>query len=259
MTTTETTTTPTDAEIDALIKENMAKSMGEIPHPSLAKGTNLYGSTKVFPDFQAEAGEAYFTLVHGVPHESSVSFVAILQATRALRKGLRVRDLLLRPRHPRLHGHPRLPDDRRCRLPRRAQRQRCDRDLRRRGRDGLLLPVRHGVARPPRGGPDRGGGADAPARRPGRRHLLRPQGRDHQLDLQPLSGRVVMSAPEAAGRRVDVAIQGIRLLDAPVARRSGAGPSDDGHLLLDGVGAAVPLNPRSPYTVRGRPTAPGRR
>lgn len=50
---------------------------------------------------------------------------------------------------------------------------------------------------------------------------------------------------------VDVAIQGIRLLDAPVSRRSGAGPSDDGHVLLDGVGAAIPLNPRSPYSVRG--------
>lgn len=51
--------------------------------------------------------------------------------------------------------------------------------------------------------------------------------------------------------RVDVAIQGIRLLDAPVSRRSGAGPSDDGHVLLDGVGAAIPLNPRSPYSVQG--------
>lgn len=83
--TAEMTTDLTDVE--ALIKENIAKSVNEIPHPSLEKGTNLYGSTKVFPDFQAEAGETYFTLVHGVPHESSVSFVAILQATRALRKG----------------------------------------------------------------------------------------------------------------------------------------------------------------------------
>ncbi|WP_435742045.1 MSMEG_0568 family radical SAM protein [Nocardioides sp. SYSU DS0663] len=57
-----------------------------------------------------------------------------------------------------------------------------------------------------------------------------------------------MAAPNT---RVDVAIRGIRLLDAPVSRRSGAGPSDDGHVLLDGVGAAVPLNPRSPYSVRG--------
>jgi len=51
--------------------------------------------------------------------------------------------------------------------------------------------------------------------------------------------------------RVDVAIQGIRLLDAPVSRRAGAGPSDDGHVLLGGAGAAIPLNPRSPYTVSG--------
>ena len=55
----------------------------------------------------------------------------------------------------------------------------------------------------------------------------------------------------SSSTRVDVAIQGIRLLDAPVARRAGAGPSDDGHVLLDGIGAAIPLNPRSPYSVRG--------
>lgn len=62
-----------------------------------------------------------------------------------------------------------------------------------------------------------------------------------------------MPTPNTAtpSTRVDVAIQGIRLLDAPVARRAGAGPSDDGHVLLDGVGAAIPLNPRSPYSVRG--------
>lgn len=53
--------------------------------------------------------------------------------------------------------------------------------------------------------------------------------------------------------RVDVAIQGIRLLDAPVSRQSGAGPSDDGHVLLGGFGAAIPINPSSPFTVnRGR-------
>jgi uncharacterized repeat protein (TIGR04044 family) len=62
-------------------------SLNEIAHPSLADGSSIYGSTKVFPDYQAEAGESYFTLVHGLAHESSVSFVAILQATRAVRKG----------------------------------------------------------------------------------------------------------------------------------------------------------------------------
>jgi radical SAM protein (TIGR04043 family) len=59
------------------------------------------------------------------------------------------------------------------------------------------------------------------------------------------------STTGTASTRVDVAIQGIRLLDAPVARRAGAGPSDDGHVLLDGIGAAIPLNPRSPYSVSG--------
>jgi uncharacterized repeat protein (TIGR04044 family) len=83
----ETPVTTDTADIDAQIAENMAKSLGEIPHPSQQPGTNIYGSTKIFPDYQAEDGETYFTLVHGIPHESSVSFVAVLQATRALRKG----------------------------------------------------------------------------------------------------------------------------------------------------------------------------
>ncbi|AWB92290.1 MSMEG_0568 family radical SAM protein [Aeromicrobium chenweiae] len=69
-----------------------------------------------------------------------------------------------------------------------------------------------------------------------------------------------MNAPSCGGAaavrsstRVDVAIQGIRLLDAPVSRQSGAGPSDDGHVLLGGVGTAIPINPDSPFTInRGR-------
>ena len=72
---------------DETITENIAASLAEIPHPSLPKGSNIYGGTKIFPDYQAEDGETYFTLVHGIAHESSVSFVAVLQATRALRKG----------------------------------------------------------------------------------------------------------------------------------------------------------------------------
>lgn len=74
-------------DIENTIAENIQKALGEIPHPALPKGTNLYGSTKIFPDYKAEDGESYFTLVHGIAHESSVSFVAVLQATRALRKG----------------------------------------------------------------------------------------------------------------------------------------------------------------------------
>ncbi len=74
-------------DIENTIAANIQKALGEIPHPALPKGTNLYGSTKIFPDYKAEDGESYFTLVHGIAHESSVSFVAVLQATRALRKG----------------------------------------------------------------------------------------------------------------------------------------------------------------------------
>ena len=72
---------------DESIAENIKTALAEIPHPALPKGTGLYGGTKVFPDYQAEAGESYFTLIHGIAHESSVSFTAIMQATRALRKG----------------------------------------------------------------------------------------------------------------------------------------------------------------------------
>ncbi|MCW2650149.1 MAG: family nitrogen starvation response protein [Mycobacterium sp.] len=74
-------------DVDQTIKENIEASLSEIPHPSLPKGSKIYGGTKIFPDYKAEDGESYFTLVHGIAHESSVSLVAILQATRALRKG----------------------------------------------------------------------------------------------------------------------------------------------------------------------------
>ncbi|BBX63810.1 GTP cyclohydrolase II [Mycobacterium saskatchewanense] len=72
---------------DESIAEKIATSLAEIPHPSQPKGANIYGSTKIFPDYQAGDGECYFTLIHGVAHESSVTFTAVLQATRALRKG----------------------------------------------------------------------------------------------------------------------------------------------------------------------------
>ncbi len=49
--------------------------------------------------------------------------------------------------------------------------------------------------------------------------------------------------------RVDIAIRGVRV-DAPVRRPAGAGPSDDGHLVVDGANAALPVNPDSPYVVR---------
>jgi radical SAM protein (TIGR04043 family) len=50
--------------------------------------------------------------------------------------------------------------------------------------------------------------------------------------------------------RVDLALLGVRGTP-PVNRTGGAGPSDDGHLTIDGIGAAVPRNPLSPYVLDG--------
>ncbi|MGW0356314.1 MSMEG_0568 family radical SAM protein [Nocardia nova] len=50
--------------------------------------------------------------------------------------------------------------------------------------------------------------------------------------------------------RVDLALLGIRV-DVPVQRRSGAGPSDDGHVSFGGAGAAIPIRSDSPYTLSG--------
>lgn len=49
--------------------------------------------------------------------------------------------------------------------------------------------------------------------------------------------------------RSDLAVRGVRV-PTPVRRPAGAGPSDDGHVLIDGQNAALPINPASPYQVR---------
>jgi radical SAM protein (TIGR04043 family) len=49
--------------------------------------------------------------------------------------------------------------------------------------------------------------------------------------------------------RSELAVCGVSV-DAPVRRRAGAGPSDDGHVLLGGAGAALPLVPTSRYQIR---------
>ena len=49
--------------------------------------------------------------------------------------------------------------------------------------------------------------------------------------------------------RAELALYGVRT-PAPVRRPEGAGPSDDGHVLVDGANAALPINPESPYAVR---------
>jgi radical SAM protein (TIGR04043 family) len=50
--------------------------------------------------------------------------------------------------------------------------------------------------------------------------------------------------------RVELALAGVRM-DAPVQRSKGAGPSDDGHLALDGGNAAIPVNADSPFSIAG--------
>jgi radical SAM protein (TIGR04043 family) len=50
------------------------------------------------------------------------------------------------------------------------------------------------------------------------------------------------------GIRVGVAVRGVRVA-AAVQRRAGAGPSDDGHVVLAGRGAALPIVATSPYSV----------
>lgn len=49
--------------------------------------------------------------------------------------------------------------------------------------------------------------------------------------------------------RAEMAVYGVQV-DAPVRRSKGAGPSDDGHLVIDGANATLPIVASSPYQVR---------
>lgn len=60
-----------------------------------------------------------------------------------------------------------------------------------------------------------------------------------------------MSEPTTTlSTRVDLALRGIRGRP-PVSRTAGAGPSADGHLVIDGLNAAIPQNPDSPFQFDG--------
>jgi radical SAM protein (TIGR04043 family) len=50
--------------------------------------------------------------------------------------------------------------------------------------------------------------------------------------------------------RVELALLGFRG-SPPVSRSAGAGPSADGHLVIDGLNAAIPRNPNSPFVFDG--------
>lgn len=72
----------------------------------------------------------------------------------------------------------------------------------------------------------------------------------HEQPTGDLTSSPDLAASGPLDTRVAVAIRGVRL-DAPVRRGPGAGPSGDGHVLLGGRGAALPLDPTSPYSIAG--------
>ena len=59
--------------VEPKLSDQEIASLMEIPHPSKGLGESIYGATKVFPDYQAEPGETYLGMVHGIAHESSVT------------------------------------------------------------------------------------------------------------------------------------------------------------------------------------------
>src|SRR5882757_761371 len=56
-------------------------------------------------------------------------------------------------------------------------------------------------------------------------------------------------AQDKLSARAEMAVYGVQV-DAPVRRSKGAGPSDDGHLVVDGTNATLPIVADSPYQVR---------
>lgn len=56
-----------------------------------------------------------------------------------------------------------------------------------------------------------------------------------------------MAAPIDLGLRAELAVLGLRA-SPPLRRRAGAGPSDDGHWMLDGTPTTLPVAPDSPWS-----------
>ncbi|MBX6389757.1 MAG: MSMEG_0568 family radical SAM protein [Frankia sp.] len=77
--------------------------------------------------------------------------------------------------------------------------------------------------------------------------MVAAAGAGGDVGLQP---RVVSGGRVGLETRADLAVHGVRMT-APVSRRAGAGPSDDGHVVLAGRGVALPIVPTSRYEVAG--------
>ena len=172
----------------------------------------------------------------------------MLQATRALRKGFESVAYFYGPGSMNCMDTRGFPTTGDSRVPRRAQHQRPDQDLHRRGRQGLLLPVRPVAARPAGGGPDRGRHPGPPARHPGLRDRVRPQGRDHQLDLPLLvgDGRGVDRGRFAGGRATGRAGRAGRAGGGAGLPPGARAQSTTGTCWSTAVPAAVPDRRRQP-------------
>ncbi|MFC5142274.1 MSMEG_0568 family radical SAM protein [Actinomycetospora rhizophila] len=62
-----------------------------------------------------------------------------------------------------------------------------------------------------------------------------------------------MSSDPGLSARSELAVRGVAVdlgPSIPLRRPGGAGPSDDGHVLVDGLKTTIPINPASPYRLR---------
>lgn len=228
------------------------KSLNEIPHPSLPEGTSIYGDTKVFPDYKAEDGETYFTLVHGLAHESSVSFIAVLQATRALRKGFETAIYFYGPGSLNCLATRGFPTVGNSAFPGEHNINNQLKTFIAEG--GKVFCCRFGLSLHGAREEDLIEGViPTHPRRPGRADPLRPQGRHHQLDLPAVRGYAVSVGTDTTSTAVDVrimtraelALHGVALT-RPCGGRTARGPAT-----TDTSSSTVPT-PRCPAT----PTAP---
>ena len=110
--------------VEPKLSDQEIASLMEIPHPSKGTGESIYGATKVFPDYQAEPGETYLGMVHGI----------VARVVGELRRGAARRSAALKKGFDsalyffgigalNCLADARLPDDRRRDLPRHAQRE----------------------------------------------------------------------------------------------------------------------------------------
>ena len=240
MTAVETTLTPRSSS-------SMQKSSARSRTPRCPRARNLYGSTKIFPDYQAERGRV---LPHaGARHRArvarSASWPSCRRPARCARASSRPSTSTAPARMNCMatRGFPTTGDSA---FPGEQNINDAHRDLHRRGRHGLLLPLRPVAARPARGGPHRGRHPLPPARRPGRAHPLRPQGRHHQLHLHALSGDVHAADADVAHARRPRDPRA-SAVDAPGAAAGPApAPATTGTCCSTASGPPCPLNPAQP-------------